>query len=324
MLAGAVCALSSAATAAIFPDQIGEYTKSAPKAVTTPDQGLYDEYGIEATEQADYSGPGGKFSATAWRSRDTTGAMALFQARRPAGAVYKKLADLSATTSDGSLFVHGNYVFQLTGKAPAPDDLDAFYSQLPKLEQSPLPALIGYLPVADLIPNSERYITGPVSLDRFDPEIPPATAAFHLGAEGQLGKYRTPKGTVNLVVFEYPTPNMARDRFGDFQKIAGAVAKRTGPLVAVVTGSPDPNLAERLLSQVRYEANLTWNEKPPQDNVKQAANMILAIFTLAGFLIAGSIVLGIGFGGFRVLRKKLGGKDEPEEMITLRLGGTGR
>jgi hypothetical protein len=315
-------ALTAPVFGAIFPDQIGDFTRSAPKTFATPDQSLYDEYGIEATEQADYSSPQKtKFSATAWRSRDTTGAMALFQARRPSGAVYKKLADLTATTSDGIIFVRGNYVFQLTGKVPAQADLDPVLAQLPKLEQSPLPALIGYLPAASLVPNSERYIIGPVSLDRSGAGIPAATAAFHLGAEGQLGKYRTPKGVLTLVIFNYPTPNLARDRFEDFQKVPGVIAKRTGPLVAAIAGNPDPDVAERLLSQVRYEANLTWNEKVPQNELKQAANAVLAMFALAGILILGSIVVGIGFGGFRVLRKKIGGKAEPEEMITLHLGG---
>ena len=197
------------------------------------------------------------------------------------------------------------YVFQFTGKLPPQADLDPIYAQLPKLEQSPLPALIGYLPSAGLVPNSERYIIGPVSLDRSGAGIPAATAAFHLGAEGQLGKYSTPKGSFNLVIFNYPTPNMARDRFSDFQKLPGVVAKRTGPLVAAISGNPDPDAAERLLSQVRYEANITWNEKVPQNDVKQFSKMILAMFTLAGLLILGSIVVGIGFGGFSGVTKKV-------------------
>src|SRR5271165_2271802 len=40
---------------AIFPDQIGGFTKSAPKAVSVADQALYNEYGLLASEQAEYS-----------------------------------------------------------------------------------------------------------------------------------------------------------------------------------------------------------------------------------------------------------------------------
>src|SRR6478672_5723355 len=41
----------------IFPDQIGAYQKSAPKTIGIPDQALFEEYGLEATEAADYTAP---------------------------------------------------------------------------------------------------------------------------------------------------------------------------------------------------------------------------------------------------------------------------
>src|ERR1700722_15440648 len=120
--------------------------------------------------------------------------MAFFQARRPSGANPAPLAKLAVLTSDGTIFAYGNYVFQLTGAVPPAQDLQGMYAQLPKLEQSPLPILMSILPSAGLIPNSERYVLGPVSLDRFEPRIPPSTAGFHYSAEAQLGKYKTPKG----------------------------------------------------------------------------------------------------------------------------------
>ena len=90
-----------------------------------------------------------------------------------------------------------------------------------------------------LIPNSERYILGPVSLARFEPRIAPSLAAFHLGTEAQLGRYRTPKGDLTLAIFSYPTPNIARERQEEFPKVPGTIAKRSGPLVGVVVQPPD-------------------------------------------------------------------------------------
>ena len=52
----------------------------------------------------------------------------------------------------------------------------------------------GLLPSDNLVPNSERYILGPVALQAFDPGIPPSVAAFHLSAEAQLGVFQSPKG----------------------------------------------------------------------------------------------------------------------------------
>ena len=69
---GILVLLTGAAHAAIFPDHLGAYQRLAPKTIGIPDQELYDEYGLEATESADYTSPGKKpISATAWRLHNT-------------------------------------------------------------------------------------------------------------------------------------------------------------------------------------------------------------------------------------------------------------
>jgi len=308
------------AHAAIFPDQVGAFKKGPPTTVSAPDLELYDEYGIQATEQAEYASPDKKFIATGWRFHDATGAMAMFEARRPPGATPSKVSKLAVSTSDGVIFAYGNYLFQLTGAVPGEAELNQIYNQLPLFENSPLPLLIDALPASGLIPNSERYILGPVSLQRFEPRIAPSLAAFHLGAEAQSGQYQTPKGKLILEVFEYPTPNMARERFEEFQKIPGAVAKRVGSLVAVTVQPPDADAAERVLAQVRYNANVTLNEVPPV-NPKQVGGMLMSIIALAGLILGLCVVAGIGFGAFRVILRKMGwSTDAPEDMIVLHLG----
>lgn len=312
---------AAAANAQIFPDQVRDFKKSAPKTVSLPDFPLYNEYGFEAGEQADYTSPEKRFTATAWRFRDSTGAMAFFESRRPPGATPSKLSKLAVTTSDGTIFAYGNYVFQFTGGLPGSDELNLIYFQVPKLEQSPLPVLMSMLPAENLVPNSERYILGPVSLERFEPGISPSAAAFHLGAEGQIGKYQTAHGPLTLVIFNYPTPSIARDRYEEFQKLPGAIAKRTGPMVAVILLAPNADDAEKVLAQVRYEANLTYNERPPLDPGREAS-ILISIFALAGICIAISLIAGIGFGAFRVLARKLGWKTEDADaMIVLHLSG---
>ena len=309
-----------AANAAIFPDQIGDFKKNAPKTIAVPDQPLYEEYGLESTEQAEYVSPEKKFTATAWRMHDSTGAMALFEARRPSGATPANVAKLAVTTSDGEILAYGNYVFQFTGSVPKGEDLKPVYAQLPKLDQSALPALMTFLPPDRLVPNSERYIVGPVSLQRFDSAIAPSIAAFHLGSEAQLGKYETDKGLLTLAIFNYPTPSIARERYDQFQQIPGAVAKRLGPLVAVTIAPPDLDAAERILAQIKYETNLTWNEKVEGNPEKGFARTLLYIFIFAGVMVGICIVAGIGFGGVRIVARKLGWKEESNSMITLHLG----
>ena len=317
----AVLVFAAAGRAAIFPDQIGPFQKSAPKTIGIPDQPLYQEYGMDETETADFTDPATRkhFVATGWRMHDSTGSMALFQDRRPPGAVAGDFAQLAVRTSDGVIFTFGNYLFQFTGDYPDPATLTPFYTHLSDLENSPLPALSMLLPPEGLVPNSERYILGPVSLQRFEPAIPPSVAAFHLGAEAQFGKYQTPKGLLDLIIFNYPTLSMARQQATEFQKIPGAIVKRTGPLVAAILNPPDPDAAERILGKINYQASVTLNENTPQSEAKGLAKMILNIFVLAGIVLALCLVGGVGFAGYRIMSRKMWQKEDTSAMIVLGL-----
>lgn len=322
---------SALAQAPIFPDQMGPYIKSAPKTLGLPDRDLLTEYGLDATESAEFATKPAtpekkapektRFSATAWRLADSTGAFALFQSRRPPGATASDLAPLAAKTSDGVLFAYGNYVFQFTGSQPGASELQALYNSLPKFSNAPLPALIGTLPQETRVPNSERYILGPVSLQRFEPSIQPSVAAFRLGAEGQLARYTTAKGLLTLIVFAYPTPTMARDQAVEFQKIPMAMVKRTGPLVAITVAPPDQDAAERLLGKIQYQAQVTVNEKVPGSDVRGFAGDLLNMFALAGVLILFCILAGVAYGGYRILRQKVSKRGDPDAMTVLNIDG---
>jgi hypothetical protein len=312
--------------AGIFPDQLGTFAKSAPKTLSAPDRELDNEYGIQANEAAEYTSPdkagAGKkhFVATGWRFQNSTGAMAMFEARRPPKATPSKIAKLAVTTSDGVIFTYGNYLLQLTGSLPGEVELNQLYDQLPLLEQSSLPLVIDALPADGLIPNSERYILGPVSLQRFYASIPPSVAAFHFDAEAQSGQYQTPKGRLTLAVFNYPSASIARERYEEFAKIPGAIVKRAGPLVAVTVQPPDADAAERVLAQVRYASNVTLNAAAPVSG-RQVGGMVISIMMLAGFILFLCVIAGIGFGTFRVILRKFGWwNEESHTMTVLHLG----
>jgi len=320
---GIVPLLTGVVQGAIFPDHLGTYERSAPKTIAVPDKELYDEYGLEATESADYTSPGKKpISATAWKLHDSTGALALFDSRRPPGATQSDFAQLAVHTSDGTIFVFGNYVFQFTGGMFDQPTLNELYTQLTRVENAPLPALSNFLPPEGLVANSERYILGPVGLQRVEPGIPPSVAGFRMGAEAQFAQYQTPKGLLKLLIFDYPTPSMAREQAVEFQKIPGAVVKRTGPLVVATLNPPDPDVAERILSKINYQASVTLNEPTPQSQAKGLARMILNIFVLAGIVLGMCVVGGLGFAVYRIMSRKMWRKEETVEMIVLGLGKT--
>ncbi len=131
--------LTGVAQGAIFPDHLGTYERSAPKTIGTPDKELYDEYGLEATESANYTSPDKKpISVTAWKLHDSTGALALFDSRLPPGATQSDFAQVAVHTSDGTIFIFGNYVFQFTGGTFDQPTLNELYTQLPRVENAPL------------------------------------------------------------------------------------------------------------------------------------------------------------------------------------------
>lgn len=303
----------------MWPDQFGTFGKISAKPVVVSENALWDEYGFQEAEQAEYGSGAQTFKATAYRFHDSTGAMAAFQWQRPADARPCDLGKMAAETPEAVLLVFGNYLFRFEGRKPEIAELTPLLHTVPRLDESALPSVSNYLPSQNLTPNSERFVVGPVSLEAFEPRIPPSVAGFHYGVEAQLGKFRTPDGEMGLVVFSYPTPHIARERLAEFHKLPGAMAKRSGPLVAVIFSPSDPDEAERLLSQVRYQASLSWSEYVPtqRDNL---GDLILTIFVLIGVLLALAVVLGLTVGGVRaVTRRWLGRSGSDEPMIMLHL-----
>ena len=287
------CLLSwGSLSAAIWPEHLGPYTRMSAE----PLQGssLASEYGFKAAEAADY----GKFKVTASRFSDPTGAYA---------------ASLEAASTRV-----GNYVVACSGKCPK--DLAKLAQALSAVSQAPLPVLRTYLPSQGLVPHSERYILGPGGLNAFAPAIPPGSAGFQFGTEASLGHYRTPKGEETLAIFSYPTPQIARQQAAEFQKLAGAVVKRTGPLVAVVPAPKAPESVERLLQQVSYRASVSRDVTPPIIVRPQSVgNMLVAIFQLSGIVVVFCVLSGLVFAAFRFLSKRFGGPNAQEAMITLHL-----
>lgn len=322
LLAFILAAIGTAGTggAAILPDTIGQWNKGPATAARVTDLKVWQEYGLKDSETASYSSGAMKYSISAYRFDDATGAFAAFDEIRPADAKPVDVSGLGAADGKEEVVAVGNYLFIFNGYRPKPEELNHIVGTVPEYAHSPLPTLPKYLPEGAEA-DSERYITGPDSLARFTPEIPPSTAAFHFNAEASLAKYRGKGGkSTTLVVFSYPTMEMARDRIGHFEQIPGAVAKRSGPLVAVALNPSSPDDAERLLAKVKYEAEVTTPEHVPtqKDN---PANLFLNIFILC-LILAGICVLGgVMVGGFRMLVRRAGASGDGDNMISLNLSG---
>ena len=311
--------LHGVCSAAIWPEQIGAFHRlSAHPASSASDPALWEEYALREGETALFEGDGQKFTATAWRFQDPTGALGAFEWLRPADSKPSALAKLAAETATVSILTHGNYLLRFEGYHPASPFLTTLIQNLKQVDNTALPTLMQYLPSQGLVPNTERYVEGPAALQRFDPGIPPSTAAFHLSAEAQLGSFQTPSGDLKLAIFSYPTPQIARLQTAQFQAIPGAMVKRSGPLVAVILSPPNPDAAEKLLSLIRYQADITLDERVStrRDNI---GNLVINAFVLIGILLVFTVVGGLAFGSVRAFLRRGGRGEEADAMIVLHL-----
>ncbi len=317
-------ALNALLSAAILPDNIGPYHKTASQPATLTDRPVWDEYGLKDSEDATYENAGKTLHVLAYRLADTTSGVAAYQWQRPADArpdpKPAELTHLAASIPDGEIVALGNHLLILKGYQPTPDELATVFRSLPRQESGPLPTLPDHLPAAGLVPDSERYVLGPVSLARFDPEVSSSAAAFHLGTEVESALYRDGSAApMKLAIFSFPTPESARERTAVFSKTPNSIVKRSGPLVAVVFSPANSDAAEKLLSQVRYEAAVTTGEKLPtkKDNW---GNFMVNVSVLIGILLVFAVLSGLVFGGIRTLFHRGGASGDGEEMITLHLG----
>ena len=176
---------------AILPDTIGAFHRGAVSQPALADRAVWDEYGLHASESAVYENGAARFTVTAYQLQDSTAALAAFDWQRQPAARPSNAAKLAVETRDSLLIADGNYLLLFAGHQPSPEELAAVTGSLHNVDETVLPALPGYLPSGGLIANSERYIIGPASLQKFAPAIPPSVAAFHFGAEAQLGVFHS-------------------------------------------------------------------------------------------------------------------------------------
>jgi hypothetical protein len=295
---------ASSLFAAVLPRQINAWEAISVQPSAPTDLALAQEFGFRAGETGRYRKAGGEtLQVTAWRFEDATGARA---------ALLAELPSLSKRFPQTVGLANRNYVLVFNAK-PASADIDTLWSSLPGRNRTSLPTLSNYLPRTAVKTEAIRYILGPVSLARFLPEVSPAVMDFSLGAEAEIAEL---KSGGKLVLIAYPTPQLARKKLPEYERLG--IARRAGPLVALVVGAPDAGRAQALLEGIRYETQLMWNEQPPK-NPGGVAEMLISIFVLIGGLLVLATLFGLGFGGFRILLRRFGIRSAENDFTALHI-----
>jgi hypothetical protein len=265
----------------------------------------------------------GKLKVTTYEMKDLTGALAAWEWLRSPQARSCELGPFCTEDGKRTVITDYNYVVAFEGAKPRKADVDAVFNALPNKHETSLPAILTFLPRQGLVPNSARYILGPASLNAFAPELASTQPGFEQGAEAQIAQYRVDKSqaVVRLALFYYPMPEMARSHTVRFKQLAGARAKRSDVLVAIVYGPATDAEADTLLSRVQYEAKITWNDVPPPSPIKPLYQLLLNILYLSMILSGICLLAGLIYAGMRIYRRRYGTLEADEAMTTLHLSG---
>jgi hypothetical protein len=297
--------------AALVPEALGEFVRKSVEPVSAADAPLAEELGLEESEKAVYETKDGRrLEIQATRYYDDTGAFAAFLWQKPQQGEAVEHGERAWKGSGFTLIQIGNYLVKTTGDAPLDDDLELMLGYMPRMRMTVDPPVLAYTPDSGERPGTARHVLGPTGLERLAPEIPPSAVGFHFGAEGHYAEYDTDAGPMRLLLLSYPTLQMARAQAEELQKIGSAVAKRTGPLVAVVLNPSSADEAQRLLARVRYEAEVTLDYKEPGRH-DDPYLLLMDIVVLCGILVALCIVGGILVAGGR----HLAGRFAPNSLI---------
>lgn len=303
-------------------------TTNDPLATDPTHAEVLKEFRFAQSESAAYGREDRKITIKAIRFEDATGAYGAFTIYREPQMLTEQIGDISATHNARIMFMQGAVLVQAQYDrvtAMTAGELRELASMLP---QPPgpaknLPTLPAFLPRQTLEENSARFVVGPQGLAAIGAPIGAELVNFDTGAELMTGAYRTPFGIASLTLISYPTPAIAGDRQRAIESagLQGVYTKRSGPLVALVTGRIGEDDARALLASVNYDANITWNERSPtaKDN---PVDLLLNEAKLVGIVLSSALLAGLLFGVIRIIvKKKYPGKvfDRPEQMEIIQL-----
>lgn len=321
-----------------------------PRIADSGDAEALREYGFTRYEAATYTRANDSLTVKAMQFGDVTGAYGAFTFYRRPNMAPEQIGQGAAFDGTRVLFWNGTVLVDAKLNRITPmsaSELRDLVTELPRPigNQGLLPTLPDYLPLPHLETNTIQYAIGPQAYRLSGGALPAELVDFNRSAEVVTAQYNALNGTGTLTIINYPTPEIAADRLQAIQSYfahqggnglawtsacAGSnppalQSRRSGPLVAVTSGSFSADTAQQLLQRVHYEVNLTMgsSSKYVPDSAK-LAQIIVSVAILVGIFALIAIVAGFSLGGGRILWRRIRNKsgedtEEPEEFIRLNL-----
>lgn len=291
------------------------------------------EYGFKQGLEANYKRDGETLTLRALRFNDVSGAYGAYSYYRKDGWPKVDIGTGAASDNKKVLFWKGATVveanFSRIGPMSAGEMREiANRIPVPHGNKGLLPAILADLPTGSLDGQTTHYADGPAGYAGSGGVLPAQLVGFNLDAETVTANYGLASGTATLTIINYPEPQIAQ---AQEQKIraylqAGSKAqppftkalensdqaslevRRSGPLVAIVSGDAIPDASHRLIEMVHYSANLTSIPGGGGSQIQMTSELLMGI---AGLVLIGggaAILLGFFLGGGRILYRVMRGK----------------
>jgi len=348
---------SSSQAPAILPQQFAGWqrqgsveTSADAAAADATNAAVLKEYRFTDFAASTYLRDDGRtLKIRAARFADASGAFGAYTFYLQPGMTKEQIGDQGAALGQRVLFYRGHVLVDALFSKESPmsgAELRELAGALPRPSGSAgnLPSFIEFMPRRGYVSNTQKYAMGPSALAALAPPVSADMVDFAASSEVTLGRYNTPSGEATLMLISYPTPQLAAEHLrridaahqvtqpqADVSTIGSAgpfFDKRTGPIIAIVTGPMSDSDAKSLLGMVNYEASVTWNQATDQHEVKDLYLLVLNVVILCAILGGLAIVAGVAFGGFRILMKrwfpdKVFDRPEQMEFISLHLADAG-
>jgi len=324
----------------LLPDGFaGWVSTEKPKAVANPAEldnanaAALKEYGCGGGMVASYKRSDETLSVKALSFQDVSGAYGAYSFYRQNGWPKAEIGTGAASEKNHVLFWKGNTVIDATFSHVGPMSAGELRDlakglPMPQGNRALYPPIIAALPQGAMDMQSMHFAQGPAGYSGAGGVLPPELVGFDKDAEAVTSNYSLSSGPAVLTLIDYPTPQIAEaqeKRIRDYLKAgtgaqpaftkalqdsdqASLEVRRSGPMVALVSGDAIPDESHKLLSQVHYSAELTSMPQPHESEVSKTSRFLMGVASLVIVGCSAAILLGLFLGGGRALYRLARGK----------------
>ena len=317
----------------------GAKSTTDPAEVDAANAAALKEYGFNEGMVDTYTRDGETLTIKALRFEDASGAYGAYSFYRQSNWPKEDVGTGGASYHNRVLFWVGNVVIDATFSqisAMSGSELRDLASMLPVPagNKALAPPILASLPHTDPLMRpdgqSTHYALGPAGYAGSGGVLPAGIVGFDRGAETATATYKLRSGPATLTIIDYPTPQMAAAQEkvisayiaqgkgpGAKQPFTKALqdsnqaaieVRRSGPLVALVTGDAITDEAHKLVTSVHYEANTANLPGTGSNEVQKTAQLIIGIISLVVVMFLAALGVALFLGGGRAAYRFARGK----------------